>query len=115
MAWLVQAMQEIVELRLQLAVSRRRATPMGTSVYLPEDVAKVNKDVDTCLQLFCHFLRCYKDDRCVAAMSVVKERREGINTEYLDGATTLDAGSRCCMLHCCGACSCVISSLFVCW
>ncbi len=90
-----QSMQEIVELRLQLAISRRRPTPAGTLAYAPDDVARVNKDIDACLQLFCHFLRCYKDDRVAAAMTVVKERRAAIATEYLDGATTLDAGSRC--------------------
>jgi hypothetical protein len=59
-----------------------------------DEVAKVNRDLDRSLGLFAHFLRCYKDDRCAGALTVVHLRRPVICIEPLAGATTLDNDSR---------------------
>ncbi len=60
-----------------------------------EDIASVNKSVDRAIGLFSHFIRCYKDARCVSPLVVVARLRPSIPTEPLSGASTLDNESRC--------------------
>ena len=85
-----QAMLEAVDTRLSLAATTRRPG----AHHSPADVARVNSDADRALSLFVHFVRCYKDDRCSSALSVLRGCRPAIPCEPLNGATALDDESR---------------------
>jgi hypothetical protein len=75
-------------------------SPFCLVVVQAKDMASFNQDLDTSLALFAHFVRCYKDDRCVDPLQPLVKCRPGIPGEPHAGATTLDDGSRWVLGHC---------------